>query len=96
MPRSGYQANVSIGTTSTALLPAGNHRHCIIISNPTQDVLYISFGQTAVVGQGLVVPPNVRPERIYKEEIGGLINATIFGIFQTTPGDVGVLVGYES
>lgn len=96
MPRSGYQTEASIGTTSSVLLAPGNHRHCIIVSNPTQDVLYISFGVPAVVNQGLIVPPNVRPERIYEWEIGGLINGGIFGIFQSTAGTVGVLVGYES
>ena len=96
MPRSGYFWNASVSTTSVPLLPGGNHRSFVMISNPTQDALYISFGQPAVVGEGLLLPANQRPLRIYREEIGGLIDGGIHGVFTTVTGFVGVLVGYES
>lgn len=96
MPRSGYFTNTNVGLTSTPLPLGGNHRNFVCISNPTQDALYISFGTPAVVGQGILIPPNVRAEKFYREEIGQLINGGIHGIFGNTAGTIGVLVGYES
>lgn len=96
MPRSGYPSLIQCGTSPTVIIPHGNHRRCIIISNPTQDALYWGFSSQLTAGNGILLPPNQRPERIYREEIGQLIDADIWGVFGNTAGPVVTLVGYES
>lgn len=96
MAKSGYFLEPNVALTSTPILSEGDHRTFVMISNPTQDALYISFALPAAVNMGILIPPNVRAEKIYKEEIGGLINAAIYGIFGNTAGQIGLLVGYDS
>lgn len=93
--KTGYFIAPKIGTSSTVLLTAGNHRHCVEISNPTLDGLFIAFGTAAAVNSGFYLPPNQRPYRWTKYELGALLDAEIYGIFNSTAGTIGVLVGYD-
>ena len=96
MARSGFRQITQVSLTATPLVMPGNHRRFVMISNPTQDVLYWDFTADVTAGNGFMLPPNQRPERIYREEIGGLIDGQIWAIFGVTAGPVAVLVGYES
>lgn len=48
----------TVGTTSSEILPAFDRRRYASISNSGGQGVWIAFGEAAVVGQGVYIPPN--------------------------------------
>jgi hypothetical protein len=51
-------AAVSVGTSSTPVLPANRSRVYALFVNDSANVIYLGFGQNAVVGQGIRLNAN--------------------------------------
>ena len=69
----------SIGAASTLVVAANPNRHVLILSNDSNEAIYIALGQTAIKNQGIALAPNTTFEnRIeLKDETNytGIVNA---------------------
>lgn len=50
------QGKVTVGNTDTAILSANSGRQQLWITNGSDEIIWITFGQTAVLNEGLGIP----------------------------------------
>lgn len=71
---------VSVPITSVNLLPRNPKRYALVISAPPGDVIWITFGKAAVVGQGLGLRVGAQPFTLTLPVHGSVIQGEINAI----------------
>jgi hypothetical protein len=56
--KAAAQSGVAVGTSSVSLIVANPRRKYLSVSNSGTAGIWLGFGQDAVVGVGIYVPPN--------------------------------------
>ena len=69
-----------IGTGNTPLIAASNKRRTLILSNAGSSAVYLRFGETAVLSQGMLLANGVAPTVLHWYDIGDMITQAINGI----------------
>lgn len=89
---SATYVEVAVDTVDAVVARANPGRQRLLVSNPTANNLYLAFGQTAVVGQSLLIPPGHGPVELGADQFGALPNTDIHAIFATAAGHAAVIV----
>jgi len=67
---SAANSSVTVGTSSTAVLAAEPDRKILIVVNASDEAVYVSFGSTAILGEGVYLSPS-----------GGAVTLDLVGMY---------------
>lgn len=73
-------SNAIVGTADVVILGANNNRRSVVLANNSATAVYFTFGQVAVVGQGIRMNTGAPPVILCYEMFGTLLAQDIHSI----------------
>jgi len=75
IPTSYVNTGVDVGTTSTPVLDANPNRRYAAFFNDSDTTIYLAFGEAAIVGTGVRIPPDGVYEVTWNNPLTAEVNA---------------------
>ncbi len=78
IPRGSFQT-ASVTATWEQVVPQTSARDSILLSNPTAEPIFLSFGVEGTGTNGIYLPESSPPLQLYRRDWANLIEGPIYG-----------------